>query len=486
MAVETILQHAAAMCRLPLLTVQTANRNDKIDGGTQPALWGQLVASSQMLDRLKDVESFNAQNKLKKRGIALAPCLWKVPPIPSTCTVAISHGGGLTPPDGSISITLGSAEIGQGLHTKVAQACQHALSKHPMLKEKVPLELIRIVGNNTEVCPAFDLVGGSGSNPQAVRAVTGACEQLIAKLSVHSMMNPLKHKTMTFNKKALGYEPNDKVSWPELVALVTGPFGLAAGDLVARNTVCFGLNNNESIIKQMVQGKMAAEHLSHGAAVTEVEVDVLTGEHVILRSDLLYSQPRSVNPVIDLGQIQGAFVFGLGFFTKEYTQYAADGSALLTCDTWEYKPPQFQDIPQQFNVNYFRQGSMKGLVYGAKGVGEPPLFMAVSVVNAIREAVMASHADGSWADISLPATPARISKACGLAIETTRMGADSSLWSGLENEYRTGEGKYEPSGLAIAVPPPAGHSALMMGALAAVVIAAGAVGAITIRKRFAA
>merc|ERR1740117_1748498 len=205
-----------------------------------------------------------------------------------------------------------------------------------------------------------------------------------------------------------------KMTWPELIATCTGPFGMAGADLVARNTVCLGLNNNEGIIKQIIQGKMAGPHPSYGAAVTEVEMDVLTGEHVILRSDLLYQQPRSVNPVIDLGQIQGAFVMGLGFFTKEYTEYSKDGTSLITRDTWEYKPPQLQDIPQQFNVNYFRQGSMGGLVYGAKGVGEPPLFMAVSVVTALREAIVSARGANGWADISLPATPARISAACGI------------------------------------------------------------------------
>jgi len=98
----------------------------------------------------------------------------------------------------------------------------------------------------------------------------------------------------------MGLDGN-KMTWPELIATLSGPCGLCGADLVARNTVFLGMNNNQSIIKQMFQGKMTPPHASHGAAVTEVEVDVLTGEHVILRSDLLYQQPRSVNPVIDLG-----------------------------------------------------------------------------------------------------------------------------------------------------------------------------------------
>ena len=255
MAVETILQHAAAVSSLSLLTVQIANLDSKLDGGVQPKLWAELQETSELQQRMAQVEAFNKVNKVRKRGIALAPCLWNVPPIPCSVIVAISHGGGITPADGSITITLGSAEIGQGLHTKVAQAAQYVLSQHPLLSEDVPLNLIRVVGNNTEVIPAFDLVGGSGSNPQAVRCVSGACEQLMAKLTSHMTMNPLKKKTMQFNRTAQGLD-GKKMTWPQLVSLVTGPFGLAGADLVARNTVCLGLNNNEGLIKQIIQGKV--------------------------------------------------------------------------------------------------------------------------------------------------------------------------------------------------------------------------------------
>jgi len=277
---------------------------------------------------------------------------------------------------------------------------------------------------------------------------------------VHFSMNPLKKGAMTLNRKAMGLD-GQQMTWPELIATCTGPMGICVGDLVARNLVVMGINNNEGIISQMIHGKMTGLHPSYGAAVTEVEVDVLTGEHVILRSDLLYGQPRSFNPVIDLGQIQGAFVMGLGFFLKEYTEYSKDGTALITRDTWEYKPPQLQDIPQQFNVNYFREGSMSGLVAGAKGVGEPPLFMAVSVINALREAIISARADGRWADISLPATPARISLSCG--IDASKLSKDDSLWSGLQNDYREGsKSRFEPCGLAIQLPKPGGSCCPLM------------------------
>jgi len=284
------------------------------------------------------------------------------------------------------------------------------------------------------------------------------------------MVNPIKKKLMQLNRKALGLD-GKKMKWHELIATVTGPMGLAGADLVARNIVFLGMNNNESAIKQMAQGKMTGPHPSHGACVTEVEMDVLTGEHVILRSDILYAQPRSLNPVIDLGQIQGSFVMGVGFFTKEYTEYSKDGTSLLTRDTWEYKPPQIQDIPQQFNVNYFRQGKMDGLVFGAKGCGEPPLFMAVAVLSALREAIISARA--GWADISLPATPARCSMAC--AIDASTLSKDASLWSGLENDYRNGgKSKYDPCGKAIIVRPVvAGTSPMTIGArllMAAVIV----------------
>eukprot|EP00928_Gymnodinium_smaydae_P030105 TRINITY_DN22466_c1_g7_i1.p1 TRINITY_DN22466_c1_g7~~TRINITY_DN22466_c1_g7_i1.p1 ORF type:complete len:1426 (-),score=276.54 TRINITY_DN22466_c1_g7_i1:9-4286(-) len=414
MAVETILQHAASLTGLNLLKVQQANLNQKIDGGNQSQLWQELQSTSDFEARAQQVKAFNEQNKLKKRGLALAPCFWEVPPIPSSAIVSIYNGGGTSAPDGSVSIMISGTEIGQGLHTKVAQVCQHELSKHPLLSEPVPLELIRVIGNSTEVIPNFDATGGSGTNPQAMRAVAGACEILVDRLKVHMTMNPLKKRTMKMNRKALGKE-NDKMTWQELIATVSAPMGLSAADLSARNTVVMGLSNTKSLIPQMVAGKMTGPHPGYGAAVTEVEVDVLTGEHVIVRSDLLYQVPKSVNPVIDLGQIQGAFVMGLGFYLKEETYYTEDGRDFVTKDTWEYKPPCVRDIPQEFNVAYFRPGSVKGLVYGSKGVGEPPLFMAVSVVNALRECIASARRDAgleAWTDVNLPLTPARVSQAC--------------------------------------------------------------------------
>jgi len=264
------------------------------------------------------------------------------------------------------------------------------------------------------------MVGGSGSNPQAVRCVAGACQQLLEKLKVHMTMNPLKKNTMTFNRTAAGLD-GQKMTWSQLISQCSGPLGLCAADLVARNVVFMGLNNNESILGQMANGMMCPPHKSYGAAVMEIEMDVLTGEHIIVRSDLLYQQPRSVNPVIDLGQIQGAFVMGLGFYLKEYTKYNADGTDLITKDTWEYKPPCAQDIPHIFNVDYFREGSTSTLPYGAKGVGEPPLFMAVAAVNALRECIMAARADGAWQDVSLPLTPACVSSAC--AVDPATLGS---------------------------------------------------------------
>eukprot|EP00930_Biecheleria_cincta_P015171 TRINITY_DN12750_c0_g1_i1.p1 TRINITY_DN12750_c0_g1~~TRINITY_DN12750_c0_g1_i1.p1 ORF type:complete len:1321 (+),score=251.73 TRINITY_DN12750_c0_g1_i1:49-4011(+) len=304
MAVETILQHAAAATGLDLLTVQKTNMNKQLDSGTQTELWKELESSSDLQARMKDVQAFNQKNKLKKRGIALAPCLWDVPPIPASATVSIYNGGTTKFLDGSICITISSSEIGQGLHTKVAQICQHELSKHPDLCEPVPLELIRVVGNSTEINPAWDLTGGSGTNPQAMRAVAGACEILVSRLTLKWSTNPLKKRLMNMNMKAMG-KVGKKVTWQELIASTAGPMGMSAADLTARNTVFMGLSNNRSLIPQMLGGKLCAPHPGHGAAVTEVEVDVLTGEHIIIRSDLLYHMPRSVNPVIDLGQIQG-------------------------------------------------------------------------------------------------------------------------------------------------------------------------------------
>jgi len=153
-----------------------------------------------------------------------------------------------------------------------------------------------------------------------------------------------------------------------------------------------------------------------GAAATEVEVDVLSGEVVVHRTDLLFDAGHSLNPVIDIGQCEGCFVMGQGFFTQEETIYQKDGQ-LTTDSTWEYKPPLNNQIPSDFRVELFKDAPFPKGIKRSKAVGEPPLMLAASVHTAVREAIKASRIERgkeAFFELPVPASVDRIQTACAV------------------------------------------------------------------------
>jgi len=151
-------------------------------------------------------------------------------------------------------------------------------------------------------------------------------------------------------------------------------------------------------------------------AVTEVEVDVLTGNHQVLRADILEDVGRSLSPEVDVGQIEGALVMGLGYFTSEETVYDPQTGKNLTTRTWTYKPPGAMDIPADLRINFLKGDPLPGGVLRSKSTGEPPLCMSCSVLFAIRRAVESARSDAGledeWFDMEIPYTTERIWMAC--------------------------------------------------------------------------
>lgn len=158
-------------------------------------------------------------------------------------------------------------------------------------------------------------------------------------------------------------------------------------------------------------------NISQGVAISEVELDVLTGSHTVLRTDIKMDIGRSINPAIDYGQIEGAFIQGLGLFTMEESLWTQDGQ-LFTRGPGTYKIPGFSDIPQEFNVNFLQGVDWSHLrsIQSSKGVGEPPLFLGATVLFALREAVMSARMDNGVQEklvMDSPATAERLRLAVG-------------------------------------------------------------------------
>lgn len=160
-------------------------------------------------------------------------------------------------------------------------------------------------------------------------------------------------------------------------------------------------------------------YFTQGVACTLVEVDVLSGNHKTLRADVLVDVGSSINPSIDIGQIEGAFVQGMGWSTIEEVIYSCDDhtwikprGSIFTTGPGTYKIPAFNDVPEEFNVTLLENVDNPFAVHSSKAIGEPPFFLGASVFYAIKDAVMAARSDDSYFEMRMPATSERIRMHC--------------------------------------------------------------------------
>ncbi|KAL0390714.1 UNVERIFIED_CONTAM: Indole-3-acetaldehyde oxidase, partial [Sesamum calycinum] len=240
----------------------------------------------------------------------------------------------------------------KGLWTKVKQATAYALSLIQCDGTEDLVEKVRVVQSDTLSLVQGGMTGGSTSSESSCAAVRQCCNILVERL--------------TSLKKSL-QEKMGSVKWNDLI-------------LQAHNH-SINLAAHSYFVPE---GSIS--YLNYGAVVSQVEINVLTGETSILRTDMIYDCGQSMNPAVDLGQIEGAFVQGLGFFMLE--EYLANEDGLMITDsTWTYKIPTLDTIPKQFNVEVLNSGHHQNRILSSKACGEPPLLMAVSVYCAARAAI---------------------------------------------------------------------------------------------------
>ena len=300
---------------------------------------GSYLCDIRFRARAEAVDAFNRANRWRKRGISLLPVKYgigfKQLPALNTSSALVN----INKIDGSIVITHGGVEMGQGLHTKIAQVAARQLN--------LPLEFIRIAGNNTETIvntPAtaastgFDLNGG---------AVAAACRKLRTRLEVF-----LEQKAATGDHDRVAHwRANWRQAWPEIVAAAWNErVCLSANEL-------FAAPHHDNSTDRYPKGRFFA-YFTYSFSVAEVEIDVLTGEFAVLRMDVLYDAGRSSNPAIDIGQIEGGVVQGIGFVTTEEAIYDKHGR-LTTDNIWSYKPPCTKTIPIDFRVTLSPQDPIR-------------------------------------------------------------------------------------------------------------------------------
>eukprot|EP00747_Dinoflagellata_sp_TGD_P068671 gnl/TRDRNA2_/TRDRNA2_155810_c1_seq1.p1 gnl/TRDRNA2_/TRDRNA2_155810_c1~~gnl/TRDRNA2_/TRDRNA2_155810_c1_seq1.p1 ORF type:complete len:648 (-),score=119.38 gnl/TRDRNA2_/TRDRNA2_155810_c1_seq1:125-1957(-) len=339
-----------------------------------PALgiWEMLKKNEGYEAKAKEVADFNKAHKWRKQGLSMTPVRYAVGVRPQQAFLCVYD-------DGTVLITVDGSEIGQGLHTKVIQYASHHLSQIVPGCD-VPKEKIRIGPNGTDKIAVGSITGGSTTSEGCCDAVRNAIEKLKEALA------PAKKKLE---------EKGDPFTFQSLVA--------ASQEIELQfSGICD-------------TSKCADNYHIFGACISTVEVDILTGETTILKSSILYDCGKSLNPTIDLGQCEGGFVMGVGFFMREQVVQDTETGKVITDGSWEYKIPCAQDTPLEFNVEFFPRAFEKG-ISSSKGSGEPPLVLATSVFCAVRQAVDAARAEfgrTGFYRLDAPCTPRDIAMAIG-------------------------------------------------------------------------
>ncbi|XP_015433474.1 PREDICTED: indole-3-acetaldehyde oxidase-like [Dufourea novaeangliae] len=359
---EYLMEHVSRVVGKDPLEVKLLNMHPDHKSILQPMI-EELSKNSDYETRKTAVETFNNENRWKKKGISVVPVMYPMMYWGQFNAHVVIYGR-----DGTVSVTHGGIECGQGINTKVAQVAAHVLG--------IDLSLVTVKPSNNLTAPNNSVTGGSITSETCAFATMKACQELLKRLE------PIK-KELT------------NPTWQQLVLAAT----LKDVDLCARY-MC------------TAQSEGVHNYHVYGVAIAEVEVDVLTGQHIVHRVDLMEDAGVSLNPEIDLGQIEGAFVMGLGYWTSEDLIYDPRTGQLTNYRTWNYKPPGAKDIPADFRIYIRRNAPNPLFVLRSKITGEPPLCMSCVVPLAIRNALNSARKDAGnndpWYRLDGPVTTEKI------------------------------------------------------------------------------
>lgn len=356
--------------------------NQVLEDWHVPLMMRQVQDESMYAARRAAAARFNEEHGWRKRGLALIPTKFGI----SFTALFLNQAGGLVHiyHDGSVLVAHGGTEMGQGLHTKMAMIAAQALA--------TPLDNVFISETATNTVANASSTAASASSDLNGYAIYNACRQLNERLAPY--------------RARLGRGATLK----ELAhAAYLDRVNLSAQGFYKTPDIGYTWGKNE--------GKMYF-YFTQGVAAAEVEVDTLTGSWTCVRADILMDVGQSINPAIDYGQIQGAFVQGMGLFTMEESLWLRGGPMagnLFTRGPGAYKIPGFRDVPQDLRVRLLKGVEWRELrtIERSRGVGEPPLFLGSAVFFAIRDALRAARgAEAGVLRLESPATAERIRMSC--------------------------------------------------------------------------
>ncbi|KAF2277647.1 xanthine dehydrogenase [Westerdykella ornata] len=355
--------------------------NQELKDWHVPLMYRQVQEESAYWQRRKEIEEFNKTHKWNKRGLSLIPTKFGI----SFTALFLNQAGALVHiyHDGSVLLAHGGTEMGQGLHTKMTMIAAEAL--------QVPQESVYISETATNTVANTSSTAASASSDLNGYAIWNACQQLNErlkpyreKLGPNASMKDIAHAAYfdRVNLSAQGFYKTPDIGY------------------------VWGENKGQMFF-----------YFTQGVAAAEVEIDTLTGDWTCRRVDIKMDVGHSINPAIDYGQIEGAFIQGQGLFTTEESLWHRASGQIFTKGPGAYKIPGFRDIPQIFNVSLLKDVQWENLrtIQRSRGVGEPPLFMGSSVFFAIRDALKAARREfneHSVLHLQSPATPERIRISC--------------------------------------------------------------------------
>ncbi len=347
-------------------------------------IWSELLESSRYAQRRAELEAFNAGSAHHKWGLAITPVKFGI----SFTTSFLNQAGALVVvyADGTAQVNHGGTEMGQGLHTKIRAIAAHELG--------LDVSDVRVMTTATDKVPNTSATAASSGSDLNGQAVKAACE------TVRERLVPIAQKLL--GAEAVSFAGGFATGGGKAVPMreVTQAAYLAQVSMSATGYYRTpGINYDRATAK----GK-PFHYFAYGAAVAEVELSGLTGEHRVRRVDILHDAGRSLSPSIDVGQVEGGFIQGVGWLTCEEVRF--DGKGFLATHSPDtYKIPACGDTPTEFHVKLLENAAQEGVIHGSKAVGEPPLMLALSVVAALRHAVSAFGPAKTEVELAMPCTP---------------------------------------------------------------------------------
>jgi xanthine dehydrogenase/oxidase len=415
-------------------------------------VWSFLKNKCRYSEKRAAVDEFNRKNKWRKRGLGMIPVKYGsgynfLQLEQAAAIVAVNQA------DGSIIVHQGGVEMGQGLTTQIQQVTSYVLN--------VPMDLIQVEGPRTSITPNPTSSGASTGTPYNCEAVKQTCQDVRSRLMDfgYQMLKEnggewCKDNGIDFwnygeegwaksillrKRKTLIWQNLVQLAYANRVSLICTFTAKIRGGGTPVPAMTFKPQNEQPDLPGIERdthaplggGVDSFVGFTYSAACSVVELDVLTGEVKVISSDIVYDMGWSMNPAIDIGQVEGAFVQGIGYLLTEKLVFEEDGperGRLNTVNTWRYKPPAMTTIPLEMNVHLFPRddASVIGIpedrndIFSAKEVGEPPLVLANSVFFAVKAAVRASRVerklDGLFR-LDAPATVQEVRRACDVSID---------------------------------------------------------------------